>query len=652
MTAMPQHRLLKSWARLKNAVFPASSEKASDREYARLPLRRLWRLLWQPNEGRMGHTIRLTITSLTGIMIGEIWHIPMMVMVPILLLALWAEDRVTNIVIGIVVFFFFLIVMGLLYLAILMSVNNYFLTLFVNLAFSFMFFYLASASKLSTIAVMGGLILSYFLMTLEQIPVSDLITRFLLYGWMVIAIAAAMLVGMGLLIAPSPERVLTGRIACRLRLAAKLLRTPDDLDLREDARDIMLLGATPMLVNIKMAGLEKMWAPKALNRLRQAALHSFGILAIVDTATRKGLYAPVEETSACAALLDEMAQSLAKNALPTVPTPPVFTTPLLRQIGGMMRDFSAFSDEALPKPPKKSGFFVPTAFTSPEHSRFAIKGSLSVLISLLIYKSLNWPGIHTCIITCFIVSLPTMGEVIAKQRLRIVGALIGCSMAGLATVFLIPHFINVAQLTLMLGLGILAGGWVKCGDQRIAYAGLQIVLASYLSDLTAFKPPTDLTVPRDRVIGILIGLAVSYVITTRFWPLSAGKNLPALFTALNDQLTKLNLAPTPLLRLAAAAKVFETISATERMLEYNALEPAPYCPPPTQLGAYRTALLHAGSLTEDLLTAPMYPADPNESDLRFNAIRRQTVFSSDAAASSEAKEAKRAPRAPKEGNLS
>ncbi|QDH14880.1 fusaric acid resistance protein [Oecophyllibacter saccharovorans] len=609
-TATPAGPTPPQTARLKERDESPVLLQPGSREYTYLPWKRLWALLWAPAPGRMGHTIRLTVTSIVAIMIGEIWHIPASELTPIIILALWAPDRVTNVIIGTSVFCLFSVMLVLVYVAVLLSINNYFLTLFVNLVFTFIFFYLGSATKLGLLSIMSGLSFCFFLLMLDQVPISDLISRALLYSWLETAITGATMVAMALLIAPSPLQLTLGQISARLKTCAGLLRAPEDPTLQEKARDFLLVGVTPMLTGLGMAKLEKLWRPIVLNRARQGVLNSFALLALTTRFAREESFhdAPLDERLRCAGIFETLADLLDRNALPDPVPEAGFHSPDLQKLNALLQVLCAPSSETLPSPPK-SRFFLPGAFETPNHIRFAIKGTLSVLLSILIYKGLNWNGIHTCVITCFVVALPTMGEIIAKQRLRIIGAVIGCTLAGLATAFLIPHFINVAQLILMLGLGILAGGWIKCGNERIAYAGLQIVLASYLSDLTAFKPPTDLSVPLDRVIGILIGLAITYVAFTRFWPQSAGQKLPGLFRKLQTQLHAATLAPTPLLRYAATAKVTETISSTERTLEYNMLEPVPYCPTPSQLRTYRTLLLQAGELAGDILIAPDYPAE-------------------------------------------
>src|SRR5262249_39581044 len=52
---------------------------------------------------------------------------------------------------------------------------------------------------------------------------------------------------------------------------------------------------------------------------------------------------------------------------------------------------------------------APDAFTNVDYVRFALKVTLAVMICYFVMSMTNWPGIHTCIITAFVVALGTVG---------------------------------------------------------------------------------------------------------------------------------------------------------------------------------------------------------------------------------------------------
>src|SRR6202008_4606171 len=142
---------------------------------------------------------------------------------------------------------------------------------------------------------------------------------------------------------------------------------------------------------------------------------------------------------------------------------------------------------------------------------------------MICYFAMNladWPGIHTCVITCFFVALGTVGETIRKATLRFIGCLIGAALGLGAILLLMPVMTDLGDLLLLLVPVTLLAAWVASGSERIAYAGLQISLAFYLVVLQGYGPTIDMYTARDRTIGILFGNIAIFVIFTTIWPVS------------------------------------------------------------------------------------------------------------------------------------
>lgn len=90
----------------------------------------------------------------------------------------------------------------------------------------------------------------------------------------------------------------------------------------------------------------------------------------------------------------------------------------------------------------------------------------------------------------------------------------------LSIIFIIPHMSDIGQLMALVFGCILVAAWVSCGSERIAYAGVQVGLAFLLTVLQGFGPSTDMGVALDRVLGILLGNLVVYLIFSRLWPVA------------------------------------------------------------------------------------------------------------------------------------
>jgi multidrug resistance protein MdtO len=195
------------------------------------------------------------------------------------------------------------------------------------------------------------------------------------------------------------------------------------------------------------------------------------------------------------------------------------------------------------KPPAERQLLVKDAATNPAHWQFALKTTLAVMIVYTIYTLIQWPGLRTSIVTCFFVALGSLGETVHKLTLRISGALIGGLLAGLSIVFVLPHLTDIGQLCLLIAVVSAGAGWFATSSERLAYAGMQIAFAFFLGVLQDYAPATDLTVLRDRVVGILLGNVVITVVFSTLWPQSAAARVRSAIAEVLKSLATLIESP-------------------------------------------------------------------------------------------------------------
>jgi multidrug resistance protein MdtO len=161
----------------------------------------------------------------------------------------------------------------------------------------------------------------------------------------------------------------------------------------------------------------------------------------------------------------------------------------------------------------RQGFFVPDAFENPEYQRFAFAGCTAASFCFVLYNALDWPGINTSVLTCIITALSTIGTSVQKLFLRLAGFTAGTLIIGIpAQVLILPSIDTISGFTLFFAAITALAAWFATSSPRLSYFGMQIALAFYFINLVEFHVQTNLTIPRDNVIGILLGtLAMGFM---------------------------------------------------------------------------------------------------------------------------------------------
>jgi multidrug resistance protein MdtO len=185
----------------------------------------------------------------------------------------------------------------------------------------------------------------------------------------------------------------------------------------------------------------------------------------------------------------------------------------------------ALLDEERPAP-----LFVGDSFSNPAHVYFALRGTLAAIVCYITYWAFDWPGLSTSVVTCYITALSTIGSSRQKQVLRLSGAAIGGFIFGMgAQVFVLPYLDTIAGFTVLFAVVTAIAAWIQTASARLSYLGVQLALAFYLVNLQEFTIQTSLSIARDRVFGVLLGLVSMGLFFDLLWVRNALDEMQAVF---------------------------------------------------------------------------------------------------------------------------
>lgn len=478
--------------------------------------------------GRASIVTRIALICALTVLVTSAYGIPEASTAVYIVLFLNRPDRVTSVITCIALMLLVTVIIGIVMVFAIFCINDPVLRVASMAVLSMGFLFATSASKLRPVGAIVAMIVGFGLDELGLAPLGEAATRGLLYAWLFVAVPIGVAIVVNLLFAPSPRRLACAQLARRLRLAAACLTGTAGEAGQAAFEACVREGDHQIMAWVKLSKLEGTSTEADCAALRQAAASSTAILVAVDLAMREPrARLPAAYAARLAETMEQMAVMLDAGGYPEnvavgipegaalevgapMPLPPLaalvladlraalegFAQPASAAAARAGADEGSAVSSSAPAPsmssapasasahpehaPARSGFFDADAFSNPDHIRYALKTTAAAMFCYVLYQQLDWQGIHTSFITCYMVSLGTTAETVEKLLLRIIGCLIGALLGTAALVYVVPQLTSIAGLMALVFAGSWLAAWVAVGSPRIAYAGMQIAFAFYL----------------------------------------------------------------------------------------------------------------------------------------------------------------------------
>ena len=467
---------------------------------------------------------------------------------------------------------------------------------------SFIFLYLDSATKAGEQAGIVALVISFVLTLLGNVPIGEIATRAVLYAWAMVFVPMAVMAVYNLLFGIPPQKLLREAIAERLERSADVLEKKPDS--RERLTDLIGEGTAEQEKQLLLIKLLSILRGPAYDFLERTQSHSYRLMMAILTLPESG---PAEDEDAARQRLAADCRALAGAVLSKQELPAVTAdSPTeLKAITETLQDIARVAplEKGAPvvDPPVASDIF-----SSPRHLHFALKTTLAAVTCFFIYTAIDWQGIHTAMITCYVAALGTTGDTVHKLVLRITGCLIGAFFGLVAILFVIPQLDSVGGLAFLIFAVVSLAAWVSTGNERISYGGVQIALAFLLTVIQGFGPGTSLSAASDRIVGILLGNAVVYVIFTNIWPVSVKDEVKRRTVAAIAKLKSLAGADGPVRQASTGllASIQTDLGVIREAVDMASYEPRHMRPGKEERKAYRQDAAMLGDLSLALYFRP------------------------------------------------
>lgn len=561
-----------------------------------------------PQPGRFEYSLRIAILTVILVILLETFQTPLPAYSAYILFFISKEEAASTMLTGVIAALAVTISVILTIAIYMISANEPGLRLPLLTMIVFAGMFVSRASPLGPLAFLIGFLVTIALTLIDDIPThaqkssADLLTRAVLWLWVVVMLPVGVVIVANIFTGRNPADLFDQGLKERFDLAARFLSRPtDSADDQKKLANYAETGTDELFRYLRMPGIfyKKLQANKNANQ--ELLVNTGRLMVLLNEWAELKVTEPelVEAASKGGTMLSTLAQGI-KTKTENFPSFQKLTLPpykgdtaherkamlLLATIFQIIEALpSLWNSRTLSHPAstqhEKRTFHLlaPDAFTNPEYCRYALKTTLAIIIAYITYNMLNWPGIRTVMITCFFVSLGTFGETFQKMTLRIVGALIGGGLGLLSIIYLMPYLTSITGLCLLVGVVAFFAAWVANSSEQLSYAGLQIALAFFLSVLVGYGPTIDLTEPRDRVVGVLLGNIIIFFVFSLIWPTSAvAQARKALANALNKLSHMMAITPEAIrgeqtLKDDLFLAFSNAISQAKRLISFDPFEP-------------------------------------------------------------------------------
>jgi len=604
-------------------------------------IREFWNFLREelkPFPGRGHAVVRLVVSAVAALLITQTLRIPEPDISAYLIFFIVNEDGVSSVKLGL------LAMVGLtIALISAMGVTICFMDApWFRLPATFLLIGVAVwLSRTFVIFVMGRLmavILTLYLSMADTIFDPESLTESTLWLWSIVGVSVGVSAVVSVLLEPRPDLLL------RAQMAACLASARDSLEALALGRagqqaEAKALRRQVYAAPLRMRQLLGRWCQQAWPAPQDEVDWDLGIFivervlaisaalaasgtAVIDEMTR----ATVTYLALTVDTLKRAVEERNRGAIQSLEIPSVDELPESIVKAGIVELASTLvecrfvlvpvtmpkeSAPAVKAPPLKPWALVPDALTNTGYSHFAIKTTVAILACEIFMNAVDWPGIHTCLATCVVTALATVGAQRQKQLLRLTGVCVGGLMGLASVIYLVPQIDTIVGLTLLVAAGTACCAWVAAGSARSSYAGFQMALAFYIVLLPGFATSIDLTGIRDRFVGILVGVTAMWIFFDHMWHTSSRRQLVDKLIEILSLMAKAPTIISPAMPSAEAEKeatsyrreIYNELAAGRLFLDETKIELTITIQPKTVTGKQLEAVATEVSFAAFLLLA-------------------------------------------------